>query len=323
MRFGFPEAPREEALELLLRRAPGVHQPIELLVNAGFDEQRGFDESRIVNAASPPCLELAENNFGDSRVHDGVEAIELGLIREDNRAKLCAVHAPRRIDDRTTKFLNDSIVGGLAGFDELVRQPVGVQNREAHFAEHGGDGAFAAGDAAGEAKSEHLFFDYRAEAVDCVAENFGEARRRRAALTVLLISMVMVMGPTPPGTGVRAPAMLIAAGWTSPTRALPLARNFSRRSGKSRKRRSACLASVTRLVPTSITAAPGLIQSGSTKPAFPMAATTISARRRTSGRPRVLEWQIVTVALACIRRSAMGLPTMSLRPRTTALAPSI
>src|SRR5205814_262357 len=113
-RFGFTEAPREEALELLLRRAPGDHQPIEFFVNAGFDDQRGFDESRIANAASPPGLELAENNFGDSRVHDGVEAIELGLIREDNRAKLCAVHAPRRIDDRTTKFLNDSIVGGLA-----------------------------------------------------------------------------------------------------------------------------------------------------------------------------------------------------------------
>jgi len=28
-----------------------------------------------------------------------------------------------------------------------------------------------------------------------------------------------------------------------------------------------------------------------------------------------LEWQIVTVALACIMRSAMGLPTMSLRLR--------
>ncbi len=34
-----------------------------------------------------------------------------------------------------------------------------------------------------------------------MAENLGEARRRRAALTVLLMSMVMVMGPTPPGTG--------------------------------------------------------------------------------------------------------------------------
>src|SRR6266436_2689958 len=49
----------------------------------------------------------------------------------------------------------------------------------------------------------------------------------------------------------------------------------------------------------------------------------MSARRRISGRSRVLEWQMVTVALACIRRRAMGLPTMSLRPRTTALAPSI
>src|SRR5262245_1210167 len=38
------------------------------------------------------------------------------------------------------------------------------------------------------------------------------ARRRRAALTVLLISMVMVMGPTPPGTGVSAPAVLMASG---------------------------------------------------------------------------------------------------------------
>ena len=35
------------------------------------------------------------------------------------------------------------------------------------------------------------------------------------------------------------------------------------------------------------------------------------------------EWQIVTVAFACSRRCAIGLPTMSLRPITTARAPSI
>ena len=35
--------------------------------------------------------------------------------------------------------------------------------------------------------------------MDWVAENLGEARRRRAAFTVLLMSMVMVMGPTPRG----------------------------------------------------------------------------------------------------------------------------
>src|SRR5258708_39884464 len=80
--------------------------------------------------------------------------------------------------------------------------------------------------------SRSMIVNYRAPAVDCVAENLGEARRRRAALTVLLMSMVMVMGPTPPGTGVSAPAVLMAPGWASPTGALSLARNFSRRYGK-------------------------------------------------------------------------------------------
>src|SRR5437763_16420865 len=95
--------------------------------------------------------------------------------------------------------------------------------------------------------SRSIFIDHRAEAVDWVAENLGEARRRRAAFTVLLMSMVMVMGPTPPGTGVSAPAVWMAPGWTAPTSALRLRRDFSRRSGKSRKRRSASLGSGTRL----------------------------------------------------------------------------
>jgi len=51
---------------------------------------------------------------------------------------------------------------------------------------------------------------------DCVAENFGEARRRRAALTVLLISMVMVLGRRRRERSESA-GDLIAAGWTSPT----------------------------------------------------------------------------------------------------------
>jgi hypothetical protein len=38
-----------------------------------------------------------------------------------------------------------------------VRQGVRVEDGEAEFTEHGGDGAFAAGDAAGEAESKHVF----------------------------------------------------------------------------------------------------------------------------------------------------------------------
>src|SRR6267378_2314094 len=57
-------------------------------------------------------------------------------------------------------------------------------------------------------------------------------------------------------------------------------------------------------------------------PARPMAATRMSARRQTPGRSWVLEWQTVTVAFAFRRSIATGLPTMSLRPTTTASCPA-
>ena len=49
-----------------------------------------------------------------------------------------------------------------------------------------------------------------------------------------------------------------------------------------------------------------------------MAATRISASRQTAARSGVLEWQMVTVACSCSSSMATGLPTMSLRPTTTA-----
>ena len=45
----------------------------------------------------------------------------------------------------------------------------------------------------------------------------GTPRRSLAACTVLAMSMAMVSGPTPPGTGVMAPATSATWGWTSPT----------------------------------------------------------------------------------------------------------
>ncbi len=57
--------------------------------------------------------------------------------------------------------------------------------------------------------------------------------------------------------------------------------------------------------------------------ARPMAATRMSASRQTAGRSGVFEWQIVTVACSCSSSIAAGLPTMSLRPTTTARCPAI
>ena len=66
-----------------------------------------------------------------------------------------------------------------------------------------------------------------------------------------------------------------------------------------------------------------LLQADATVTVFarPTAATTTSARRVCSARSGVRLWQIVTVASAWRRSSAIGLPTVLLRPMTTACLP--
>ncbi|MNY65710.1 hypothetical protein D3C86_2030260 [compost metagenome] len=87
----------------------------------------------------------------------------------------------------------------------------------------------------------------------------------------------MVIGPTPPGTGVMAPATVLAlAKSTSPTR-------------------RAWSSSSMRLMPTSMTVAPGFSQCPGTSRARPTAATRMSARRHSACRSRLREWAMVTV----------------------------
>ena len=75
-------------------------------------------------------------------------------------------------------------------------------------------------------------------------------------------------------------------------------------------------------MPTSSTTAPGLIMSPVMNFGRPTAATRMSARRVWKARSLVREWQMVTVQLFSSKRSAMGLPTMLLRPTITASAPT-
>ena len=75
-------------------------------------------------------------------------------------------------------------------------------------------------------------------------------------------------------------------------------------------------------MPTSITVAPGLIQSPRIICGRPIAATRISARRHSAARSRVREWATVTVQWAASSRAATGLPTMLERPITSARRPA-
>ena len=97
-----------------------------------------------------------------------------------------------------------------------------------------------------------------------------------AAASVFSSSIVIVSGPTPPGTGVMAPAIWRTDSKSTSPHSLPS----------------------TRLMPTSITVAPGFTISAVTNRGWPMAAIKMSAWRVISGRFRVRLWQIVTVASA-------------------------
>ena len=129
----------------------------------------------------------------------------------------------------------------------------------------------------------------------------GQAATLACAASMVLRSRhAIVIGPTPPGTGVIALARCAAASKsTSPT------------SPPSR-----------RLTPTSITIAPSLTQSPLTICGRPIAAIRMSARAHTSASSRVREWHVVTVAFAPSSSAAIGLPNRFERPITTASAPS-
>ena len=138
----------------------------------------------------------------------------------------------------------------------------------------------------------------------CGSRNSLLAKRSAAsaASSVFCISVATVIGPTPPGTGVIQLARCAAASNpTSPTRR----------------------PSSSRLMPTSITTAPGLTHSPGISAGRPTATTRMSALRTlassTSGGVNL--WQHVTVQPAISSSSAIGRPTWLLTPTIVALAP--
>ena len=131
--------------------------------------------------------------------------------------------------------------------------------------------------------------------LDVQAPSSGIAQRESCSSS----SIAIVIGPTPPGTGVSRPGAL--GHGRIDVADEPLGRPVDpdvdhRRALLDHRRRV-------------------------TIPGTPTAATITSARDVSAARSRVREWQIVTVACRCSRSSAAGLPTMSLRPITTAFAP--
>ncbi len=147
--FDFAHAAGEEAFKLLGGGAEGDHESIEMFGETGFDEQSGFHEDGVAKAGALPRIELQEHGLLDARMKNGVETSELVGVGEDDGREFGAIDAAGSVGNVGAEFAKDFVVSRLAGFHQTVRNGVGVEYRKTEFAKHGGDGAFAAGDAAG------------------------------------------------------------------------------------------------------------------------------------------------------------------------------
>ena len=140
---------------MLFRTTPCDDQAIQFWKITSFDEEGSLDECRVASAVAGPIIELLLNGFFDAGMNDGVEASQLLLVSKDYGGELGAIDAAAKTENFGSELAQDVIISRLARLKKRVREGIGVENGEAHFAEHGGDGAFAAGDSAGQAHAEH------------------------------------------------------------------------------------------------------------------------------------------------------------------------
>ncbi len=124
-------------------------------------------------------------------------------VGKDDSTEFLPIHSLIRGEDAASKFAHHILVSVGPGLDQTVGDLVGIQHAAAKFAKNRGDRGLSGGDSARQAHAQHQGLAATAPGAFIGA---ACARLRRAAFTVLLISKAMVSGPTPPGTGVIAPA---------------------------------------------------------------------------------------------------------------------
>ncbi len=199
------------SLDLFLTAADDGDEAVKTVVTSSFHQDgrfHNYDGAGVMEGDGGDQGVLAA---ADGGVNDAVEAFETVGVIEDEGGKGAAVDLAVGGEDGRAELADDVRVGFAVFGQYLVAEIIGLDEMAAELFEGAADEGFAAGQAAGEAYEEH--------------GAAGAARRRDSAeRTVLDMSMAMVRGPTPPGTGVRAPATSgPSTGWTSPMRMLPLA----------------------------------------------------------------------------------------------------
>ncbi len=195
-----------KARDFLLGTASHDHQFVEAASYAGFQNQGSFHDShgpRLSFFYLPEPIFLPGNDRG---MDDAVQ-VPNTTASESQLCELAPIDASVGAENPRAEMLHNVFVDLGSRRHQLVSDPICLNNPRPELAKNVSDRAFAASEATGQA--------YAKQDDPCCsgdAEVSAAPRRRRAALMVFAISMAMVSGPTPPGTGVRAPATSATAG---------------------------------------------------------------------------------------------------------------
>src|SRR5581483_9283208 len=189
-----------EALDLLLGAARYHHHLVEPAAHPGSPDERSLHDRHPCRAFTRHLRQPLLLPGDHRRMNQPVQLLHAAVAERKLRQPR-TVNRPIGIDDLRTKMSHHVVVHRLAGLHEFVRDHIGLKKMGPQLDEHAAHDALTARYAAGQANAQQGC-SYRLPA----SAGMREPRRIRAALTVLTMSMAIVSGPTPPGTGVSAPA---------------------------------------------------------------------------------------------------------------------
>src|SRR5579885_3489837 len=239
--FGFPHpVALHRPLQLLLFCTGYQDQAVKPPVAAGFDQDGRFHHHNsfwISGLEFGDQLVLPPN---DSGMDQGIQAGQSFRVIENNSGEFAPVESAVRAENAGTELAQRRLKSRASGGQSFMPEFVGPNQVTPEGCQSVADEALTAGQASRESDLQHT------------------PRRRSADSTVLAISIAMVSGPTPPGTGVYAPDFSTATGYTSPPSTLPFRSNASRFSVEFLTIRETSSRLSRLLTPTTITVAPGL-----------------------------------------------------------------
>lgn len=172
-----------DSSSLNFRRALYHDNLVVILVRPHFDHERRLNNPNSVWIFRAYGIQKIQLTLFDCRMNETIQLLPKFGILEYQLTQHFAIDASVTGNDSRAERFGHGSIHGISGSEQSAGQQIGFNDATTQLGKHATNTALACTDAAGQSDLQH-----------------ANPRRMRAALMVLLISIAMVIGPTPPGT---------------------------------------------------------------------------------------------------------------------------